>query len=488
MGIHFSSIDDRLMEVAKDSVVTVGSATVDYVVELSSRIAGVMVNASISQTEENLDQINYTHLSKRVAEFISRQGPEFVKNINMTAISEIFGEEFSKAVIESIRNLDLKKIALALGPELRAAILAMDSNITDALSRVAGHLTRGMVFNTVPYMAAGIAALFGTALAITYLYRRMVYNIGRPPLAQKVKRHGYFSWTSRLVPWKLLNRLWGSTTPKIVPVFDSETTRRITHIKRALTNTSKHNGFQKNIIFYGPGGTGKTLISEDIAEASGLDYIMMSGGDLAQFIKRGEHVTVLKQLLHSIQKPTILFIDEFEGAAKRRDTIGLSEEHLELINCLLHETGTPSKTLSLFAATNRLEDIDSAMLTRFDYKIFIGPPGPEQRRGILAQNIASCFKTDEILQFFQSERLDEIVLKTNGFTGRMLQKLVHEIQSRKNETDSSRLTSELIGETVDEFVSQERAMRALHTDRLAPLSEVSSGISSSPDAVERADS
>ena len=34
-------------------------------------------------------------------------------------------------------------------------------------------------------------------------------------------------------------------------------------------------------MFYGPPGTGKTLVAKQLARHSGLDYAIMSGGDVA---------------------------------------------------------------------------------------------------------------------------------------------------------------------------------------------------------------
>ena len=37
----------------------------------------------------------------------------------------------------------------------------------------------------------------------------------------------------------------------------------------------------KNAMFYGPPGTGKTLAARQMAKFSGLDYAIMTGGDVA---------------------------------------------------------------------------------------------------------------------------------------------------------------------------------------------------------------
>ncbi|KAL8247757.1 hypothetical protein R6Q59_008973 [Mikania micrantha] len=57
--------------------------------------------------------------------------------------------------------------------------------------------------------------------------------------------------------------------------------RRIKHIALATANTKSHQAPFRNMLFYGPPGIDKTLVAKEIARKSGLDYAMMTGGDVA---------------------------------------------------------------------------------------------------------------------------------------------------------------------------------------------------------------
>ncbi|XP_057491853.1 uncharacterized protein LOC130777477 isoform X2 [Actinidia eriantha] len=57
--------------------------------------------------------------------------------------------------------------------------------------------------------------------------------------------------------------------------------RRIEHLAQATANTKSHEAPFRNMLFYGPPGTGKTMVARDIAKKSGLDYAMMTEGDVA---------------------------------------------------------------------------------------------------------------------------------------------------------------------------------------------------------------
>lgn len=52
-------------------------------------------------------------------------------------------------------------------------------------------------------------------------------------------------------------------------------------------NVRQNNGLFRNILFYGPPGTGKTLFAKSLARHSGLDYAVMTGGDVAPMGKDG---------------------------------------------------------------------------------------------------------------------------------------------------------------------------------------------------------
>ena len=48
-----------------------------------------------------------------------------------------------------------------------------------------------------------------------------------------------------------------------------------------------HRGMFRNILMHGPPGTGKTLFAKKLAQHSGLDYAIMTGGDVAPMGRDG---------------------------------------------------------------------------------------------------------------------------------------------------------------------------------------------------------
>merc|ERR1719207_6954 len=69
-----------------------------------------------------------------------------------------------------------------------------------------------------------------------------------------------------------------------------------------------------HVMFYGPPGTGKTMVAQRFAEYSGLEYAIMSGGDVAPLEEQA--VTELHKLfkwVHRSRRGVLLFIDEADS-------------------------------------------------------------------------------------------------------------------------------------------------------------------------------
>jgi ATPase family AAA domain-containing protein 3A/B len=52
-------------------------------------------------------------------------------------------------------------------------------------------------------------------------------------------------------------------------------------------NTKSNKGLFRNVLFYGPPGTGKTMFAKGLAQHSGLDYAILTGGDVVPMGKEG---------------------------------------------------------------------------------------------------------------------------------------------------------------------------------------------------------
>ena len=61
-----------------------------------------------------------------------------------------------------------------------------------------------------------------------------------------------------------------------------------------------NNGMYRNLMFHGPPGTGKTMFAKKLAMHSGMDYAILTGGDVAPMGRDG--VTAVHKVGHIHEK------------------------------------------------------------------------------------------------------------------------------------------------------------------------------------------
>merc|ERR1719343_73902 len=140
----------------------------------------------------------------------------------------------------------------------------------------------------------------------------------------------------------------------------------------------------QHAMFYGPPGTGKTMVAQRFAEYSGLEYAIMSGGDVAPLEEQA--VTELHKLftwVHRSRRGVLLFIDEADAFLASRKHGTMSEALRNALTTILYHTGTPSSQFMLVIATNRPGDLDSAVLDRLDESVEFGLPDINARKAMI---------------------------------------------------------------------------------------------------------
>jgi ATPase family AAA domain-containing protein 3A/B len=184
-------------------------------------------------------------------------------------------------------------------------------------------------------------------------------------------------------------------------VLSSENRQRVVQLALSTRQTKASGAPYRHVLLHGPPGTGKTLIARTLAMCSGMDYAIMSGGDVAPL---GDNATdqlngLFKWAARS-PKGLLLFIDEAEAFLSKRGTqaggspraragassaqrgtdSGASDASMRhALNALLAQTGTQSTQFMMVLATNRPQDLDEAVLDRIDVSLFIGHPEEEER-------------------------------------------------------------------------------------------------------------
>lgn len=143
-----------------------------------------------------------------------------------------------------------------------------------------------------------------------------------------------------------------------------------------------HNG----ILFHGPVGTGKTLLSRALAGEYGLRYIRFSPASIASsYIHEAAHNLQRLFELAADNTPCVLFLDEIDTIASARDDQP-SADHREVVTQLMNalEEYRTVPGLLIIGATNNIDRLDPGLREgRFDAKILVPLPDPQARKDVL---------------------------------------------------------------------------------------------------------
>ena len=186
----------------------------------------------------------------------------------------------------------------------------------------------------------------------------------------------------------------------------------------------------RGVLLHGPPGTGKTLMAKAVAGEAHASFFEQSASSFVQ-IYAGAGAKAVRLLFDQARKqaPAVIFIDEIDAVGGSRESGG-HDERIQTLNALLTEMDgfSDNSGIVVVAATNRLESLDDALMRpgRFDRKVWIGMPGPQDREKILkvhAKNLPSV-----------NVDWAKWATQTQGFAGAELAGLVNEaaIEAARN--------------------------------------------------------
>jgi transitional endoplasmic reticulum ATPase len=175
------------------------------------------------------------------------------------------------------------------------------------------------------------------------------------------------------------------------------------------------------ILLHGPPGVGKTFFARAIAGEYELNLMHVSTGDLIGGIVGQSAQNIDKAFQTALQNlPCLLFFDEFDSVAQRRDNTP-DQESRRTVNQLLTslEAHRGERELLVMAATNSIEHLDPAVIRagRFDRHIRVDLPDAEARRAIFAAELDDRPTAEGV-------DLDELVRRTEGMTPAAISKIV----------------------------------------------------------------
>lgn len=229
----------------------------------------------------------------------------------------------------------------------------------------------------------------------------------------------------------------------------------------------------KGVLLHGPPGTGKTLLAKALANESDANFMAINGPEImSKFV--GEAEKKIRDFFKQAEDeaPSIIFIDEIDSIAPRREEVTGEVERRVVAQILALMDGLKEREkVIVVGATNRPDALDPALRRpgRFDREIGLRVPDKDGRCEILQIHTRGMPLADDV-------DLSEFSSITHGFVGADLAALCREaaMNALRRVLPDIDLEEQTIPQKILEklFVTKEDFMDALKFINPSALREV----------------
>ncbi|KAG9510192.1 ATPase family AAA domain-containing protein 3-A, partial [Fragariocoptes setiger] len=323
--------------------------------------------------------------------------------------------------------------------------------------------------------------IYSAKYSILIAGRAIEARIGKPILLQETSRLNAVDLVKH--PLQSAKRLYDSRRPEDAlkgVILRPSLEERLRDLAIATRNTKRNRGVYMNVMLYGPPGTGKTMFARKLAQHSGMDYAILSGGDVGKMSKEGPPA------LHKVfdwaetsRRGLLLFMDEADTfLLDRGDQV---KDLRESVTVFLQRTGAQSNRVMIVLATNRPQEFDEAVSDRIDKCIEFGLPTLDERKRLVrlyfdkfvlqpaSQKKRRGLKVDK---FDYIEVCDRVASMIEGLSGREIAKLGAAWQARAFASIDLLLTEEMVTDGAREALEEHKtkvAWRAIKQMGIASI-------------------
>lgn len=308
-------------------------------------------------------------------------------------------------------------------------------------------------------LALGIyTAKVSTGVAGKYVEARL----GKPSLVRETSRRSVAQVVTNPLPsLKRVLRLQKPHDALEGVVLEPKLDERLRSVAVSTFNTKKNRAPFRHLLLHGPPGTGKTLFAKALARHSGLEYAILTGGDVAPLGREG--VTEIHKLFdwasHS-NRGLLLFVDEADAFLQKRSNTVMSEDMRNALNAFLYRTGEASDKFMIVFASNQPEQFDWAINDRIDEMVEFKLPGHAERVRMLKQYFDDLIRAPKnsrakkiYVEDIEDSDFEEIATRIEGFSGREISKLVIAFQASAYGSSSSQFTKQMLQDVLDHHLT-----------------------------------
>lgn len=218
----------------------------------------------------------------------------------------------------------------------------------------------------------------------------------------------------------------------------------------------------RGVLLAGDPGTGKTLMARAVAGEASVPFFSISGSEFAEMFV-GVGASRVRDLFAKAKKnaPSIIFIDEIDAVAHKRDARGGAgrEDEQTLNQILVEMDGFDNDSgVIVIAATNRVDMLDKALLRpgRFDRHVNVTLPERKDRLDILKVHFKNKPTEKDV-------DLDALAAKTAGSAGADLANIANEAAITAAREGHEKITNNDLTEAFERVaIGPERKSKAMN--------------------------
>ncbi|PAD10208.1 hypothetical protein CHH78_02515 [Shouchella clausii] len=263
--------------------------------------------------------------------------------------------------------------------------------------------------------------------------------------------------------------------------FTSKVEKKIQEIKNEFSNKKKlidlNLPFDNKLLLCGPPGCGKTSLAFLIAKELNypLAYVRLDSMVSSLLGHTGQNIRKVFDEVNN--KKVVLFLDEFDAIAKKRDDTKELGELKRVVNTLLQNIDSLSSDVFLIAATNHHHLLDKAVWRRFNSVIYLDLPNDEAKRIYIEERL-SDFPS---LKISKNLDLKKVVGLTRGFNFSDLNEIIDKTVKNKllyaNITDEELKTRDFVTTVSDKILMYNASESSFNAEKLKYLRDIGFSVS-----------
>ena len=323
--------------------------------------------------------------------------------------------------------------------------------------------------NTAVTMSAVFASFFVLRETSRVGGKVLLARLMKPSLVRETTKANPLQRAGRLVtaPVRSLfgaNTVLGEALDRVI--LEPGLQERLGRIAVSTANTKQNRAPFRHLLLHGPPGTGKTMFAKGLAANSGLDYAIMTGGDVAPL--GSDAVTEIHKVFDwakTSKKGVLLFVDEADAFLRKRSTEKISEDMRNALNAFLYRTGEASTNFMIVYASNQPEQFDWAINDRIDEMVEFNLPGFDERLKMIQQYLEQYLKSPAlgakpiVVDGVDDGLLRSVAIKTEGFSGREISKLAIAWQAAAYGTENVTMDAGLMNRVLEESLASKKLKR-----------------------------